>query len=262
VSGVSAAAPGNIVCDLDGVVYLGESPIRGAGGALHALEAAGYRLLFATNNSSRTVGEVVAKISRTSGYTPEPDQIIGSAEAAAALLVPSRPRVWVLGGAGITEALGRYDIEITPNPLDAGAVVMGLRMDMTYGDLTDATRAVRNGARFVATNSDPTFPTPEGLVPGAGALVAAVEMASGVRAEVAGKPHEPIRRLISERLGPGSVWVVGDRAETDLALAHAAGWTPVLVLGGVTARAEDVPEEMAPELVVDSLADLATIVVG
>ncbi|NIQ56034.1 MAG: HAD hydrolase-like protein, partial [Gemmatimonadetes bacterium] len=97
-----------------------------------------------------------------------------------------------------------------------------------------AARAVRAGARFVATNHDATYPTPDGLLPGAGSIVAAVEVASEREAEVAGKPHPPMRRLVRERCGGEEIWVVGDRIDTDLAMAFEEGWGTALVLTGVS----------------------------
>jgi 4-nitrophenyl phosphatase len=107
----------------------------------------------------------------------------------------------------------------------------------------------------VASNTDATLPTPDGLLPGAGSIVAALETATGRTAEVAGKPHEPMRRLLSERIGTGPVWVVGDRADTDLALARAGGWTGVLVLTGVTR--DPGSADPAADLVTGSLAEFA-----
>ena len=248
---------GTIVCDLDGVVYVEGVGLPGSGEALSRFTKSGFRVLFATNNSSRTVREVAERIEGLSGYRASEDQVVGSAEAAARLLGEERPQTLVVGGAGIREALTKHGIPQTDRHAEAEAVVMGLRMDLQYQELKDATLAVRRGARFIATNGDLTFPTPEGLVPGAGAMVAAVEAAAGIKAEVAGKPHAPMREAIKERLGSGPVWVVGDRPETDLAMARAEGWIPVLVLGGVTARMEDVPRDMAPDIVVASLFELA-----
>ena len=253
---------GNVVCDLDGVVYIEDEPIPGAGDALAALDASDYFVLFATNNSSRTTEEVVAKIAGLTGYQPRSHQVVSSAEAAARMLLPARPLTLVTGGSGIAEALSAHDIPTTQNPHEAEAVVMGLAMDLTYQHLKAATLAVRAGARLVATNGDVTFPTPEGLVPGAGAMVAAVEAATDTKAEVAGKPHKPIRAVISDRLSPGPVWVVGDRAETDLAMARAEGWVSVLAMSGVTSDRTEVPDELSPDMVVDSLVELAEELCG
>ena len=248
---------GNVVCDLDGVVYIEDEPIPGAGDALAALDEAGYFVLFATNNSSRTTAEVIGKIATLTGYQPRSHQVVSSAEAAARMLLPDRPPTLVTGGPGISEALAQHEIPTTLAPDEAEAVVIGLAMDLTYQHLKRATLAVRAGARLVATNGDVTFPTPEGLVPGAGAMVAAVEAATDTKAEVAGKPNAPIRAVISDRLTDGPVWAVGDRAETDLAMARAEGWISVLALSGVTAELADVPRELKPDMVVDSLPELA-----
>jgi 4-nitrophenyl phosphatase len=226
---------GSVVLDLDGVVYLEDRAVPGALRAMMALETAGYRLVFCTNNSSRTPAQVAAKLRRITGYPARGRQVLSSAEAAARLLAEDRPLCLVLGGAGIDHALSTAGIAVTTDWSKAGAVVVGVDFDLTYGRLRDAVRAVRGGARLVATNLDPTYPTPDGEWPGAGAIVASVETAAGVDAEPAGKPFKPMRDLLKENLGPGPVWVVGDRVETDLAMAAAEpGWRGILVLTGVT----------------------------
>ena len=155
---------GTIVCDLDGVVYVEGVGLPGSGEALSRFTKSGFRVLFATNNSSRTVREVAERIEGLSGYRASEDQVVGSAEAAARLLGEERPQTLVVGGAGIREALTKHGIPQTDRHAEAEAVVMGLRMDLQYQELKDATLAVRRGARFIATNGDLTFPTPEGLV--------------------------------------------------------------------------------------------------
>ncbi len=246
---------GTVVCDLDGVVYRGGRAVDGAGDALAELERRGWRILFCTNNSTRTRAAVARRIAELAGYPARVDQVVGSAEAAAALLAAQQPPTYVLGGDGIREALRAAKIPEVADAEGAEAVVVGLATDCDYAALATAASAVRRGARFVATNADPTFPAEEELLPGAGAILAAVETAAGCRAEVAGKPHDPIRRLLRSRVGPGPVWVVGDREDTDLELARAEGWTAVLVLTGATSR----PDELVrpADLVLDSLAALA-----
>lgn len=247
---------GNVVCDLDGVVFLLGDPIPGAGEALADLDAAGYSILFVTNNSTRTPSATAERIARLTGYPADPRQVIGSAEAAVTLLPSGAGPVLVLGGEGIRQALEAAGISETDDPVSAAAVIVGLDTDISYNRLRDAVVAVRSGARFIATNTDATFPTPEGLWPGAGATVAAVEFAAGIPPEIAGKPHAPIRELIRERLAPGPVWVVGDRPETDLAMARLEGWTSVLVLTGVVDDVGQVAPEHRPDLVLASLTDL------
>ena len=251
---------GNVICDLDGVVYRGNEPVPGSGFALAALEAGGWKIIFSTNNSSRTPEEVATKIGIT-GYGATPGQIVTSADAAANLLSDSKPRTFVLGGDGVTSALEKAGIPVTGHGSEAGAVVVGLAIGLTYDWLREAATAVLRGARLVASNDDPTYPAEDGLWPGAGAILAAVERASGVEAEVAGKPYAPMRGLLRKRLGPGPVWIVGDRPDTDLAMAAAEpDWKSALVLTGVATDGEAVYP--APDLVATDLAEVARILLG
>lgn len=243
-----------IVCDLDGVVYLGDQEVPGAGTALRRLHEAGFRLLFATNNSSRTRADGAAKITRLTGYQTDRSQFVSSATAVGAMLAGTSLPALVVGGAGVVEALTDAGLTITDDPYRAGVVVVGLDVDLTYEKLARATRAVRNGARLVATNLDATYPTPIGLLPGAGSIVAALETSTGVRAEPAGKPFPPMRSILGAMADSGPVWMVGDRADTDLAMAHLEGWTSVLVLTGVADGPEGI--DPTPHVVLDSLADL------
>jgi HAD superfamily hydrolase (TIGR01450 family) len=253
--GAGPKSIGNIVCDLDGVVYVGEDAVPGAGRALDALERAGYRVVLATNNSTRNPADVAARIHALTGFRSDPSGIVTSSIAAAALLTPADSPALVVGEDGVAAALADTGIEVTVSPDSARSVVVGLARHVDYELIDAAARAVRHGARFVATNTDATFPTPRGPVPGAGAIVAAVATASGASPEVAGKPHEPMRRAVRQRLGAGPTWVVGDRPETDLALAAAEGWGKVLVLSGI-ATSGNITGEFAPDIVVPTLAEL------
>ncbi|MFQ5948141.1 MAG: HAD-IIA family hydrolase [Acidimicrobiia bacterium] len=248
---------GNIVLDLDGVLYLSDEGIPGAAKALRALESRGYRLLLATNNSTRRRQEVADFVATAIGYDIDPKQILTSALASARLLGrdDSSP-AYVVGEDGLVATLEAEGIGVTGDWRQAAAVVIGLDRAFNYERLRDASLAIRAGARFVATNTDATFPTPDGLWPGGGSMVAALVTATGVEPEVAGKPHPPMTLLIKEHLGPGPTWVVGDRPETDLALAVTEGWRKVLVLTGVTKHPEAVPAHLRPDLVVDSIAEL------
>ncbi len=221
-----------VVCDLDGVVYIGDRAIDGAGDALTELHQAGVNVVFCTNNSSRTRRQIVEKIERVTGFSAEPTNVFSSAMAAAGLLGESSTAL-VVGGPGVHEALAERGIEAVSGGATCDAVVVGLDVDLTYRKLVDATLAVRSGARFVATNHDATFPSPEGLYPGGGAIVAALETATDVTAEVAGKPHQAMRDTIAAAIGSGEVWMVGDRPDTDMAMAAAAGWHGALVRTGV-----------------------------
>jgi HAD superfamily hydrolase (TIGR01450 family) len=243
--------------DLDGVVWLADRPIPGSPEAVNGLRARGERVGMVTNNSSLTVGEYLAKLERL-GIPTDPDDLLTSAQVTAGLLEPGT-RVLVLGGAGIREALAARHIEAVvpdddgePGPVDA--VVVGWTREFDYPRLTRAMRAVRGGARLIGTNHDPTYPTPDGVLPGGGSLVAAVAYASGVDAVIAGKPHPPMVDAVHQRFGAIDI-MVGDQPSTDGLLARRLEARWALVLTGVTHRS-DLPVDPAPDVMADDLAGL------
>ena len=245
-----------IVCDLDGVVYVGQEPVPGASETLALLKAQGHQLLFATNNATRSPSQLVVAIEAASGFRPDVDSIVSSPMAAALVLEGRATTVFVVGEAGLSETLADYGIrEVGPD--EAEAVVVGLDRALTYDKLRDATLAIRRGALFIATNLDTTYPTPSGLWPGGGAVVAALAAASDTDPELAGKPAEPMRRLLRAKIAQEVVWVVGDRPDTDLALGDSEGWNTALVLTGVTAASDAVVPR--PTAVLDSIAQLPTV---
>lgn len=248
---------GSVVCDLDGVVYRGEKPIEGSADALRALEDAGWSILFATNNSARTPEDVVDKLQRLVGYEATRDQIVTSALVAASMIEVGP--VLVVAERGVEAAVKDAGFELTDDPARAATVVVGIDRGITYDRIARAAEAVRRGANLIATNQDPTFPTEDGLLPGAGACVAAVETASGVTGINAGKPSDAMRRLIEERCPAGTIWMIGDRPDTDLALAAWPRWRSILVLTGVTASAEGVSP--TPDAVADDLARAVELVI-
>lgn len=237
------------VLDLDGVIWLGEQPIPGAADAVKALRARGARVALVTNNSSMTVAQYREKLERCGidGY----GELFTSAMAAATL-VEAGERVIVLAGAGVVEALeGRGALVVEGS--EAEVVMVGLYRDFDYERLALAATAVRRGARLIATNDDAMYPTPEGPVPGAGSLLAAVEKASGVSAVVAGKPYGPMVALLRERLGSSGT-VVGDRPDTDGRMARVLGYRFALVLSGVSGPGEHFDPE--PDIIAEDLASL------
>jgi 4-nitrophenyl phosphatase len=238
------------VLDLDGVVWLADAPIAGAAAAVERLRAADRQVLFATNNSWAPVAQQEAKLARH-GITAAGD-VMTSAMAAAGLVEPGE-RVLVCGGPGIDEAVaGRGAVAVRDG--DADVVVVGFHRDFDYERLRVAARAVDRGARLVATNDDATYPTPDGPIPGGGALVAAVAYATGVDPVVAGKPYRPMADLVRAVGGPTGT-VVGDRPETDGVFAGELGYRFALVLTGVTA-ASDLPVVPAPAIVAPNLEAL------
>lgn len=241
------------VLDLDGVMWLGDQPVYGAADAVARLRANSQRVVFLTNNSSLTVGDYVAKL-RAMGVPAEEADVVTSAQAAASMMAPSSTAL-VCAGKGVDEALQRRGVR-TVRSGRADAVVVGWHREFDFERLTAAYRAVSAGARLIGTNDDATYPTPTGMLPGGGSILAAVSYATGKPAEVAGKPFKAMVGLVKERVGRIDV-VVGDRASTDGALARNLDARFILVLSGVTSQS-DLPVEPAPDLVSADLAAAVT----
>ena len=250
-----------VVCDLDGVVYRGPTAVPHA---VEVLGALSVPVLYATNNASRSPDDVAAHL-RELGLACTPDAVATSAQAGAWLLgdrLPAGSHVLAIGGAGVATALA--EAGLTPvRPADAAdvavaAVLQGYGPAVTASDLAEAAYAVQAGATWVATNTDGTLPTDRGVAPGNGSLVAAVERAVGTPPHlVAGKPAPPLYLLCAQRLDlpAGRLLAVGDRLDTDIEGAVAAGMDSLLVLTGVDdlracleAPAHRRPTWVAPDL--------------
>jgi glycerol 3-phosphatase-2 len=240
------------VLDVDGVVWLAGKPIPGAPEAIERLRAAGERVVFLTNNSGPTVAGYVGMLA-AAGVHADPDDLATSAQAAASML-PEGSSAAVVGGDGIHEALAARGVRIVDVHDSPDAVVVGRTVELDYDQMGTAATAIRDGARFVATNSDPTYPTGTGPLPGAGALVAFVAVAAGRQPEVAGKPHRPVADLVRARYGTPRI-MVGDRPDTDGLFAAAVGAPFALVLTGSTSRT-DLPVQPEPAIVADDLAEV------
>ncbi|MBT8211782.1 MAG: HAD-IIA family hydrolase, partial [Acidimicrobiia bacterium] len=233
--------------------------IPGAADAIGAFLEAGWRVVYATNNATRTGDELVESLSRRAGIETSVDSMVSSAMAIASM-VTAGP-VFVLGESGLRVTINDAGFEITSDPSAAATVAVGLDRELSYDKLAAATTALLNGAAFIAANADPSFPTPSGLKPGGGSIAALLATASGVVPTFAGKPEAPIRDLILARVPvDGPIWMVGDRPDTDIAMAIGAGWNSALVLTGVVTDATEVPEAHAPDVVIDSIADLPGVV--
>lgn len=252
---------GTWVIDLDGVIWLTGRAIEGASEAVDRLRRAGITVLFATNNAEPTRSELLERLARIGIDTTE-GSVVSSADAAASLVAPGSVAL-TLGGAGVDEALtGRRvqhrsasDPDVALEGIDA--VIVGLTPRFDYDTMARAATAVRGGARLVGTNDDPTHPTPQGLLPGSGALVAAVATAAGATAVVAGKPYQAMVDLLQARAGDVRV-VVGDRPATDGRLAARLGVPFALVRSGVLAPG--MPADPVPDLDHDDLASLVEFV--
>jgi 4-nitrophenyl phosphatase len=225
------------VIDLDGVVWRGDQVLPGAPQAIERLRSMGREVLFVTNNALLTIDEYVRKLG-SMGIDISEDGILTSAQAAASLLRAGE-RVLVCAGAGVKEAVARSGAIMAPLP-PVDTVVVGWHLDFDFEELTHTTRAIHQGARLIGTNEDATYPVPEGLLPGGGALLAAVATAGEVEPVVAGKPHEAMVELIKQHIlstprlaGRNIEMVVGDRPMTDGKLAQRLEAPFTLVLSGV-----------------------------
>jgi 4-nitrophenyl phosphatase len=244
-----------VLLDLDGVVWLAGVGLPGAAEAVARLRTAGLAVGFLTNNSSLTVDEYLRRLERI-GVPAEPTELLTSAVAAAAVLAAGLApgaKVLACAGEGVVEALAARGFEVVAEgPCEA--VVVGWHKEFDFARLARASAAVRAGARFLATNLDPTFPGPDGLLPGNGSLVAAVATASGRTPEVAGKPEPATVALVRERFGEHGV-MVGDRPSIDGALAAALGWPFALVISDATVSSDE-PADHGANWVGASLAEL------
>lgn len=250
-----------LVCDLDGVMYRGAEPVGGSAEAINRLRAGGVRVVFCSNNASPTIERYLDKLG-SMGVEVSPNELVTSAvvtvEVLAARKAAGKSAI-VVGEDGLREALRSIGVIVDDDPgsRTADFVVVGFDQSFTYATLRRASHAVRDGAELIACNTDASFPTSDGLWPGAGSLVAAIETATGRRAEVMGKPHEPMMRAAERHLGDATqIAAVGDRSNTDLDGGRAMGWTTILVLSGVTSAAEAAELDPQPDLTLDRLADL------
>ncbi|MDQ3448185.1 MAG: HAD-IIA family hydrolase [Chloroflexota bacterium] len=234
-----------LLVDLDGVVYRGATPVPGMAALLAAREAAGDTVIYVTNNSRWHRDEYHARL-EAMGVPVRQDRILTAARATALVLTEggARPLTMVLGGHGLARELREAGLR-TVSPTQRGlaaepeAVAVGVDFGLTYQRLSTAAEAVRRGARFVATNRDPIYPSPDALWAGAGSIVAAVATAGGRGPDlVVGKPEPRLFRAAAESVGeePAKAVVIGDSLYSDIAAANAIGARCVLMLTGVTSR--------------------------
>jgi glycerol-1-phosphatase len=225
----------SVVLDLDGCVWVGEAATPGAADAVAELRAAGKRLAFVTNDARRSPEEYVRKL-WSLGVQASLEEVVTVGAALQHFLAGrERSNVYVIGSPAIFRHVadaGHRVVNGTDRASQADVVVAAGHDDLTYRELRDATQAVLEGAELVAANRDRTFPTEDGLWPGTGAVVAALEYATGRTAEIVGKPEPQIFRTALDRLGDGRVLVVGDRIDVDLAGAAAVGLDGEIVLTG------------------------------
>jgi len=255
-----------LILDMDGVLWAETAPIGDLPAVFRSIQRQGLQVCLATNNATRTPQQFLEKLCAFGVETLEPWQILTSPLALVSELgrrFPQPGRIFTIGEAGLVNALkeaGFTPLDETNWTADGPvqAVVMGWDHGINFEKLRRATLLIRAGTPFYATNTDRTFPTPEGLIPGAGALISVLVTATGVEPIVAGKPSRFLMDLACERMhtSPAETLVVGDRVETDIAGGQAAGCPTALVLSGVTSEAAGRAWRPAPDRIVPDLTAL------
>ena len=256
----------SLILDMDGVLWHGETPQPGIDKFFARLDAISMPYVLATNNAMRVASQYTEKLARF-GVKVDPDQILTSSEATASYIEhvhPTVETVYVVGESGLKRAMKAQGFKVigpeqVRNGDSAEAVVAGLTRDsLTYELLAMGSRLLNEGSLFIATNVDATYPTETGPLPGAGAIVAVLEVSSGRSPIVIGKPNPHMFEEALRRLGPAATGaaMVGDRLTTDIAGGKAAGISTVLVLSGVSTEEEIETSGIQPTFVVRDITDL------
>ncbi|MHB8263156.1 MAG: HAD-IIA family hydrolase [Acidimicrobiales bacterium] len=245
--------------DLDGVVWLAGQPIAGAGEAVAAVRESGRRTLFVTNNSGPMKSVFVSRL-HDAGIEAGIHEIATASDAAASLLSMGE-EVFIWGEDGLAEAVEAAGGRIVDTPEKAVTVIVGWSTSFNFELLSRVSSAVRDGARFIGANEDPTHPTPSGLQPGTGALLAAVAAASHTVPTVAGKPHEAMVNLVNSMSSDNIEVAIGDRPSTDGLFAARLGLPFALVSSDATAH-EDVRDGVNPVCQASSLLEVVNILLS
>jgi 4-nitrophenyl phosphatase len=250
----------HLIIDMDGVLYRENAPLPGLVDFFAFLRQRSIRFVLATNNSTRTPEQFVEKMAGL-GVQITPADLITSAQATAAYvrqLAPPGTSIYAIGQAGLTTALQEAGFVL--NSRRAEFVVVGMDTHVTYEKLKTATLLIRRGATFIGTNPDATLPTPEGEIPGAGSILAAIQVATGVVPRIIGKPEPTMFQQAMARLDTtlDTTAALGDRLETDILAAQRTGLLSLLVLSGATDRALLAESTVQPDLVFEDITDLRT----
>ena len=247
----------NYLMDMDGVLLREDRPIPGAEEFINRLQELGRRYLVLTNNSIYTPRDLSARLAQI-GLSVPPEAIWTSALATARFLDHQRPNgtAFVVGEAGLTTAL--HEVGYILAERDPDYVVLGETRSYSLVRITQAIRLIVAGARFIATNPDPTGPTPQGIVPATGSVAALISRATGVAPYFVGKPNPLMMREALRAIDAHSqsTVMIGDRMDTDVVAGMEAGLETILVLTGITSREEAELFPYRPSRIVDSIADL------
>ncbi len=247
-----------LIIDVDGVLWRGNRPMPGVPAFFDFLRAHRLPFVIATNNAMLPASDIVERLASMHVHVNE-SEVLTSSEATAMYLshgVARGARVLVVGGEGLRSAMAHAGFQIVDQ--DAEVVAVGLDMELTYDKLRRAVLEIRRGAKFIGTNADKTFPSAEGNIPGAGAIIAAIQAATDVRPVVVGKPERAMFDIAVEKLGVAreATAMLGDRLDTDIEGAQNAGLSSILLLTGVTTREALEQSKIRPGLTFENLEEL------
>jgi len=247
-----------LILDMDGVLWKESDAIGDLPQVFNHIQALGLDYVLATNNATKTQAKYVEKLAGFGAQIPE-EKIVNSSMAVAYLLrkrFPSGGNVYIVGETGLVEALEHAGFHQAEK--DCVAVIASMDRGISFEKLKRATLLIRSGVPFYATNPDRTYPTPEGLIPGAGSLIGSLEISTDVKPIIAGKPNPTLYEFALERLGtlPSQTLVVGDRLETDILGGQNLGCPTALVLSGIATRAEAELHQPPVDVIAESLEEL------
>ncbi|MCA9994733.1 MAG: HAD-IIA family hydrolase [Anaerolineales bacterium] len=255
----------NLILDMDGVLWRGDTPMPGLAAFFDTLRELEMGFVLATNNASKTAVQYTEKLARF-GVVMPPEAILTSALATADYASHHHPPgsvAYVAGGLGLQQAVRDKGYPLlTPDEVWAGAtaafIAVGFHPEITYRELAAGALLVQRGAQFIGSNPDTTFPSEIGLLPGAGSLIAFVATATGVTPTIIGKPGPIMFQEAMLRLGGNleNTAMVGDRLGTDIAGGKAAGMHTILVLSGITQPEELETSDLQPDYVLPDIAAL------
>ncbi|MDD5022777.1 MAG: HAD-IIA family hydrolase [Candidatus ainarchaeum sp.] len=251
-----------IIFDLDGVLYRGEQAISGSQDALKKIRNSGKQLFFLTNAGTMSRKDRAERL-RKFGFEVQDDEVFTSSYGVAHYISNAKRNssVYCIGEAGLKEELSSFGIFLTEQKPDF--VVVGLDRAVTYARIAKAYRLISSGSKFIATNMDSTFPVEDGLLPGAGTIVHALEYSTGIKPLVIGKPSMYLLDMILKKCGnkKEEILFVGDRIETDILMAKKAGILSALVLSGVCKKEDlkKISKDQKPDYIFNSVSDLVKI---
>lgn len=254
-----------LIIDMDGVLWRGEQPLPRLPEFFDTLRDLGIRFVLATNNASKTGAQYVQRLLRFGAIVSEAE-VLTSPQATAAYLRGAAPdaHIGIIGEQGLAAELRKAGLHVleADDAQPPTHIVVGIDRALTYDKLARACLAIRAGATFIGTNPDVTFPGEQGIVPGNGAILAALEVSTGVKPLIIGKPQPEMMVQALSRMGadPAHTAVLGDRLDTDILAGQRAGLHSILVLSGVSTRREAETGPIRPDLIIEDIGALADAV--